>query len=61
MNSETDGPEPAVFDNQRINVQNPLELETWAKLLGASRDQIRRAVAEVGPFIDKVIEHLSKS
>ena len=59
MNSETAG--PAVLDDQCIDIRNPLELHTWAKSLGASREEIRSAVAEVGPFIDKVIEHLSRT
>ena len=51
----------AVLDDQCIHIQNPLELHNWAKSLGATREEIRSAVAEVGPFIEKVIEHLSKT
>ena len=43
-----------------IDIRNPLELHCWAKSLGATREEIRNAVAEVGPFIDRVIEHLSR-
>ena len=50
-----------ILDEQCIDIQNPLQLHGWAKSLGATREEIRHAVAEVGPFIDKVIEHLSKS
>lgn len=59
MNSETAN--PAAIDDQCINIENPLELHIWAKSLGATREEIRNAVAEVGPFIEKVIEHLSKN
>lgn len=59
MNNETAS--PAAIDDQCINIHNPLELHSWAKSLGATREEIRNAVAEVGPFIDKVIEHLSKT
>ena len=51
---------PAVLDEQCIDIRNPLELHCWAKSLGATREEIRNAVAEVGPFIDRVIEHLSR-
>ena len=59
MNSDTAS--RAALDDQCINIKNPLELHTWAKSLGATREEIRNAVAEVGPFIDKVIEHLSRT
>jgi hypothetical protein len=59
MNHDTAN--PAVLDDQCINIQDPLELHIWAKSLGATREEIRSAVAEVGPFIDNVIEHLSRT
>ena len=59
MNNESAN--SAFLDDQCINVTNPLELHAWAKSLGATREEIRAAVAEVGPLIDKVIEHLRPS
>ncbi len=47
-------------DSQCIDILNPLEVHNWARSLGASRQEITSAVAEVGPLIDKVIEHLSR-
>ena len=52
---------PAGLDEQCIHIRNPLDLHHWAKSLGATREEIRSAVVEVGPFIDKVIEHLRKT
>jgi Protein of unknown function (DUF3606) len=49
-----------ILNTQYIDIYSPVELHGWAKSLGATRDEIRNAVAEVGPLIDKVIEHLSK-
>ena len=58
MSTESIGPD--FLECQRINATNPLELHAWAKSLGATHDEIRNAMKEVGPFIEKVIEHLSK-
>ena len=59
MNDESAN--PAFLDDQCINVTNAIELHVWAKSLGAAREEIRAAVAKVGPLIDKVIEHLRPS
>lgn len=48
------------LEGQCINATNAPELHGWAKSLGATCDEIRNAVEEVGPYIEKVIEHLSK-
>lgn len=44
-------PEPTFFDDQCINVTDPLQLHSWAKALGATREEIRVALAEVGPSL----------
>jgi hypothetical protein len=47
--------------NQRIDVRNSQELNTWAKSLDATPDEIKNAVAEVGPLIERVVGHLTKT
>ena len=43
---------------QRIDVQNERELRYWCEKLHASEEELRRAVEQVGPDVDKVREHL---
>jgi len=43
---------------QRIDVQNERELRYWCEKLRASEEELRRAVDQVGPDVDKVREHL---
>ncbi len=42
----------------RIDVQNPRELRYWCEQLRASEEELRRAVDQVGPQVEKVREHL---
>ena len=43
---------------QRIDVQNERQLRYWCEKLQASEEELRRAVDQVGPDVDKVREHL---
>ena len=43
---------------QRIDVQDERELRYWCEQLQASEEELRRAVDQVGPDVDKVREHL---
>ena len=45
-------------DDTRINVDQDHELTYWSKELGVSRDELRIAVAKVGPMVRNVREHL---
>jgi hypothetical protein len=45
-------------DRQRIDVNDPDELRNWSKSLNATPEQIKEAVAKVGPTAEKVREHL---
>ena len=45
-------------DDQRINVNQDHELTYWSEQLGVSRDQLREAVAKVGPLRTAVEQHL---
>jgi len=45
-------------DDQRINVNQDHELTYWSEKLGVSRDQLREAVAKVGPLRKAVEQHL---
>ena len=47
-------------DPNRINIHEEWELAYWAKLLGASAQDLRAAVAAVGPKTDAVRTHLGK-
>lgn len=43
---------------ERIELQQPAQLEAWARKLDASAEQIREAVAAVGDKASDVEEHL---
>ena len=45
-------------DDERINVNQDHELTYWSSKLGVSRDQLREAVAKVGPMRRAVEQHL---
>jgi hypothetical protein len=45
-------------DDQRINVNQDHELTYWSEKLGVSRDQLREAVAKVGPMRRAIEQHL---
>jgi hypothetical protein len=45
-------------DDERINVDQDHELSYWSSKLGVSRDQLREAVAKVGPMREAVERHL---
>ena len=47
-------------DDQRINVDQDHELSYWSDKLGVSRDQLREAVAKVGPMVRNVQQHLNR-
>lgn len=48
---------PVPADRARINVDDPVEVRWWSKLLGCSTKQLLQAVARVGDSAAKV-EHL---
>ena len=45
-------------DDERINVGQDHELTYWSEKLGVSREQLRKAVAKVGPMRKAVEQHL---
>jgi hypothetical protein len=47
-------------DRTRINLNQDYEVRDWAKSLGVTEDELRKAVAAVGNQADKVREHLKK-
>jgi len=47
-------------DRDRINIHENYEVEYWAKTLGVSAEQLKRAVAEVGTSADEVRKHLKR-
>ena len=47
-------------DDQRINVDQDHEVNYWSKELGVSRDELRRAVQQAGPFVKNVRQHLNR-
>jgi hypothetical protein len=50
------GPE----DRKRININEPWELDWWAKELGLTKDQLRAAVKKLGNMADRVREEVKK-
>jgi hypothetical protein len=47
-------------DDQRINVEQDHELNYWSNALGVSRDELKRAVQQAGPFVRNVRQHLNR-
>ncbi|HFJ9613220.1 TPA: DUF3606 domain-containing protein [Stenotrophomonas maltophilia] len=47
-------------DRDRINVNEDYELQYWTTTLGVSAEELRAAVAEVGPTAAAVCKHLGK-
>ncbi|WP_443083094.1 DUF3606 domain-containing protein [Variovorax sp. PBS-H4] len=47
-------------DRARINLNEDYEVRDWAKSLGVTEDELRKAVAAVGNQADKVREFLKK-
>jgi len=45
-------------DRDRINVQEPYEVQYWTKKFGVSAEQLRAAVSAVGPTSKAVESHL---
>ena len=47
-------------DRSRINVNEEWEVRHWTEALGVSREELERAVAEVGVSADAVRQHLKR-
>lgn len=58
MSDDTTRRGPA--DSSRINVDQAWELRYWSEELGVSEEELRRAVASVGPMANDVRRHLGK-
>jgi hypothetical protein len=43
---------------REIDLRDPRELRYWCDKLGASEEELRRAVDQVGPNPERVREHL---
>jgi hypothetical protein len=50
--------ETGKLDDCRININQEYEVSYWTEKLGVSADQLRSAVAKVGPVVKNVREHL---
>jgi hypothetical protein len=48
-------------DDARINVEQDHEVRYWSAKFGVSRDDLRRAIDEVGPVVKNVQQHLNIS
>lgn len=55
-NLQKSGPQ----DRSRINVHEEWEVRHWTEALGVSREELERAVAEVGVSAEAVREHLKR-
>ena len=47
-------------DRSRININEDYELQYWSEKFGVSRDELKKAVAAVGPTAQAVEQHLKK-
>lgn len=45
-------------DRDRINVNEDYELQDWSKKFGVSRDELKKAVKEVGTSAEAVAKYL---
>ncbi len=45
-------------DRDRIDIHDADEVRHWTKSLGVSREELERAVSQVGTSADRVREHL---
>jgi hypothetical protein len=45
-------------DDAKINVDQEHEVKHWSEKFGVSREELRRAVQQVGPMVKRVKEHL---
>lgn len=55
-NLEDRGPQ----DRARINVNEEWEVRHWTEALGVSKEELERAVQQVGPSAAAVREHLKR-
>ncbi|OON62954.1 DUF3606 domain-containing protein [Massilia sp. KIM] len=47
-------------DRSRINVNEEWEVRHWTEALGVSREELERAVRQVGTSVSAVREHLGR-
>jgi hypothetical protein len=59
MNSASQPPPPAL-DPNRIDIRDAAALQTWSRSLDTTPDELRQAVANVGPFVERVCEYFRK-
>jgi hypothetical protein len=48
-------------DDERINVEQDHAVRYWSAKFGVSRDELRRAIQQVGPMAKDVQQHLNIS
>lgn len=53
-----DAKRPGRLDDSRINIEQEYEVRYWCEKLSTSPDQLKSAVAKVGPIVKHVREHL---
>jgi hypothetical protein len=46
-------------DDTRINPDQDHEMAYWSKELGVTRDDLRRAIQQVGPTVKSIKQHLN--
>jgi hypothetical protein len=47
-------------EDSRINPDQAHEVDYWSRELGVSRDDLRRAIQQVGPMVKNVKQHLKR-
>lgn len=57
MSDDTNNRGPA--DRARISVEQDHEVRYWTQALDCTEEQLREAVAAVGPSVDEVRQHLT--
>ena len=48
-------------DRDRININEPYEVEYWTKRFGVTKDQLVAAHKEVGPMVKDIAKNLGKT
>jgi hypothetical protein len=48
-------------DRQRIDVNDPNELRNWSESIGVTPEELKAAVQQVGPVVERVRDHLRRT
>jgi hypothetical protein len=56
----TDNVHARKAEKEKINVHDPMELRSWSNRLGVTKEDLLKAVQQVGDSADKVMDYINK-